>query len=96
MKGAPTIIFNPYVEAFINSSGNEGMAKFGTGDVLTGIIASMIAQSDNIENAVIASVYLHGLSADLLLDKLTEFGVTASGIMNNIPKAIKFLRKSVV
>jgi NAD(P)H-hydrate epimerase len=96
LKGAPTIIFNPEGEAFINSSGNEGMAKFGTGDVLTGLIASMIAQSGEIENAVIASVYLHGLSADLLLDKLTEFGVSASGIMNNIPRAIKFLRKSVV
>ena len=93
---APTMIFNPAGEVFINSSGNEGMAKFGTGDVLTGLIAAMISQSANIEQAVIASVYIHGLAADLLLDNLTEFCITADDISNNLPKAIKFLRKSIV
>ncbi len=96
LKGAPTMIFNPVGEVFINTSGNEGMAKFGTGDVLTGIIAAMLSQSDDIESALITSVYLHGLSADLLLEKLTEFGITASDIMNNFPAAIKFLRNSIV
>jgi ADP-dependent NAD(P)H-hydrate dehydratase / NAD(P)H-hydrate epimerase len=96
LKGAPTIIFNPAGEVFINTSGNEGMAKFGTGDVLTGVIAAMLSQSSDIESALISSVYLHGLSADLLLEKLTEYGITASDIMNNIPAAIKFLRNSIV
>jgi NAD(P)H-hydrate epimerase len=96
LKGAPTIIFNPLGEVFINTSGNEGMAKFGTGDVLTGILAAMLAQSNDIESAVISSVYLHGLSADLLLEKLTEYGITAGDLMNNIPAAIKFLRNSIV
>ena len=96
LKGAPTIIFIPNGDALINTTGNPGMAKFGTGDVLTGVIASFIAQKKNIEEAVIASVYLHSLSADLLLNKSTEFGYTASDISKNISSAIKFLRKTFV
>ncbi len=94
LKGAPTIIFLPSGEALINSAGNPGMAKFGTGDVLTGVIAGLISQLKNIEDAVIAAVYLHSLAADLLLNKYTEFGYTASDIIDNLPNAIKFLRKS--
>jgi len=94
LKGAPTIIFLPSGEALINSTGNPGMAKFGTGDVLTGVIAGLAAQLKNIEDAVIAGVYIHSLSADLLLNKFTEYGYTASDIINNLPNAIKFLRKS--
>ncbi|HSP86527.1 MAG TPA: NAD(P)H-hydrate dehydratase [Ignavibacteriaceae bacterium] len=94
LKGAPTIIFLPSGEAIINSTGNPGMAKFGTGDVLTGVIAGLISQLKNIEDGVIAGVYLHSLAADLLLKKYTEFSYTASDISDNLPNAIKFLRKS--
>lgn len=91
LKGAPTIIFNPGGEAIINSSGNPGMAKFGTGDVLTGFIAGMIAQSESIEEALIVSVYLHSLSADLLIPEKTIYGITSLDIMENLPYAIKFI-----
>ena len=94
LKGAPTIIFLPSEETLINSIGNPGMAKFGTGDVLTGIISGFLAQLKDIETSVITGVYLHSLSADLLVKKSTEYGYTASDIMNNLPNAIKFLRKS--
>ncbi len=94
LKGAPTIIFNPKGIAFINTSGNPGMAKIGTGDVLTGALAGLISQSKNIEQAVISGVYMHSLAADLLLKKFTEYGYTASDILNNLPQAINFLRKS--
>jgi NAD(P)H-hydrate epimerase len=94
IKGAPSIIFNPDGEAFINSTGNPGLAKFGTGDVLTGVIAGLFAQIKNAEEAAICGVYLHSLTADLLEDKLTEFSYTASDIMNNLFESIKFLRKS--
>ncbi len=94
LKGAPTIIFTPGGDALINTTGNPGMAKFGTGDVLTGVIASFIAQKKNKEEAIISSVYLHSLAADLLLEKNTEFGYTASDISRNISSAIKFLRKT--
>ena len=96
LKGAPTIIFTKNGDALINSAGNAGMAKFGTGDVLTGIIAGFSAVSNNFENSIISAVYLHSLSADLLLDEYTEFGITATLIIENLHNAINFLRKSFI
>ncbi len=96
LKGAPTIIFNPEGEAFINSNGNPGMAKFGTGDVLTGIIASFISQSSEIEDVLISAVYIHSLAADLLVEDRTEFGFTATEIIEKIPYAIKFIVNSFI
>jgi len=96
LKGAPTLVFTPKGEMLINSVGNPGMAKFGTGDVLTGIIAGFIAQSKEIESALISAIYLHSLSADLLLEKKTEYSFTAQDILENLPDAIKFIRKSII
>jgi NAD(P)H-hydrate epimerase len=96
LKGAPTIIFTPNGEALINSTGNPALAKFGTGDVLTGMLAGLLAQQRDIEKAVIAAVYLHGLSADILISSKTEYSLLAGDIMNHIPAAIKFLRNSIV
>jgi ADP-dependent NAD(P)H-hydrate dehydratase / NAD(P)H-hydrate epimerase len=96
LKGAPTIIFNPAGEIFINSAGNPGMAKFGTGDVLTGIIAGFLAQTDEIEEALISAVYLHSLAADLLLEEKTEYGLTSEDLIQGLPNAIKFILKSFV
>jgi NAD(P)H-hydrate epimerase len=96
LKGAPTIIFNPKGEALINSAGNPGLAKFGSGDVLTGLIAAFISQSNDIENALIASVYIHSLTADILLDDKSEFGINAEDLVENIPSTITFLRNSFV
>ena len=70
------------------------MAKFGTGDVLTGVIAGFAAQSKDIEKAVIAGVYIHSLAADLLVKKYTEYGYTAKDIITKLPDAIRFLRKT--
>lgn len=96
LKGAPTIIFNPKGEAFINTTGNSGMAKFGSGDVLTGLIAGLLSQSKNPEASAIAGVYLHSLSADLLLAQKSISNYLASDIMNNYPYAVKFLEESIV
>lgn len=96
LKGAPTIIFNPAGDAIINTAGNPGMAKFGTGDVLSGVIGGLISQSKDIESSVLAAVYLHSLSADLLITDYTVFGFTATDILNNLPKAIKFIRDTFV
>jgi hydroxyethylthiazole kinase-like uncharacterized protein yjeF len=96
LKGAPTIIFNPKGEVFINTTGNSGMAKFGSGDVLTGIIAGFLAQNKNLEAAAISGVYLHSLSADLLLNKKPVSSYQASEIMLNLPNAINFLEESIV
>lgn len=94
LKGAPTIIFTPEGDSLINTTGNPGMAKFGTGDVLTGVIASFVAQKKNPEESVVAAVYIHSLSADLLLNKYTEYGYTATDISKNVSSAINFLRKT--
>lgn len=94
LKGSPTIIFTPEGDSLINTSGNPGMAKFGTGDVLTGVLAGFLAQSKNIEEAVICGVYIHSLAADMLLTNYTEYGYTANDIIKNLPKAIKFLKKT--
>lgn len=96
LKGAPTIICNPDEEIFINSCGNPGLAKFGSGDVLTGLIASFIAQQNNVEGALISAVYIHSLTADLIQKSESEFGIIPEKLIKGIPKTIKFLRKSVV
>lgn len=96
LKGAPTIIFTPDGDSLINSTGNAALAKFGTGDVLTGMIAGLMAQQKDIENAIIAAVYIHGLAADLMVTKTTEYSLLAGDLINYIPDAIKFLRNSVV
>jgi NAD(P)H-hydrate epimerase len=96
LKGAPTIIFTPDGDALINSSGNPALAKFGTGDVLTGMIAGMMAQQVDVEKAVVTGVYLHGLAADLLISKKTEYSLLASDIIDYLPDSIKFLRNSFV
>lgn len=96
LKGAPTIIFNSGGEAFINTVGNPGLAKFGSGDVLTGVIAGFLAQSENIEEALISAVYIHSLTADLLLEEKTEYGYTSEDLIEGIPYAIKFILKSFV
>ncbi|MFZ1288653.1 MAG: NAD(P)H-hydrate dehydratase [Melioribacteraceae bacterium] len=96
LKGAATMLFNQNGEVFINTSGNPGLAKFGSGDVLSGIITSFIAQTKNIEKSAISSVYIHGLTADLIADEESEFGITPKKLINHFPKTIKFLRKSFV
>ena len=66
LKGARTLIAHPDGRVAINTSGNPAMAKGGSGDLLTGLIAGLLAQyPDNAAQAVEAAVYLHGLAADL-------------------------------
>lgn len=96
LKGAPTIILNPDGESFINTSGNSGMAKFGSGDVLVGILAGLLSQNRSSESAAIAGVYLHSLSADLLLPEKPISNYLASDIMNNYPSTVKFIEDSIV
>ncbi|MCW8824104.1 MAG: NAD(P)H-hydrate dehydratase, partial [Ignavibacteriaceae bacterium] len=96
LKGAPTIIFNPEGEALINTTGNPALAKFGTGDVLTGLLAGLLSQQTDIEKSIVTGVYLHSLAADLLVAKRTMLDILASDIQNYIPQTIKFLENSIV
>ena len=94
LKGAPTIIFTPGGDALINSTGNPGMAKFGVGDVLTGVIAGIMSQGKDIEKSVVVGVYLHSLAADLLLKDKTEYAYTAEDIIKSLPSGFRFLRRT--
>lgn len=96
LKGAPTIIFNPNGESLINTTGNPALAKFGTGDVLTGFIAGLLAQQKDAEKAVFTAVYIHSLAADILAHKRTKLDILATDIQNYVPQTIKFLENSIV
>ena len=80
----------------INTTGNPALAKFGTGDVLTGFIAGLLAQQKDKEKAIVTAVYLHSLAADILAEKRTKLDILASDIQRYIPPTIKFLENSVV
>ena len=96
LKGAPTIIFTPSGDSLINTTGNPALAKFGTGDVLTGFLAGLLSQQNDIEKSLVTGVYLHSLAADLLAAKRTKLDILATDIQNYIPQTIKFLENSIV
>lgn len=87
LKGSQTVIATPEGAAFINPTGNPGMATGGTGDVLTGMIAAWIGQLGDIESACKVAVYLHGLAGDLAASSLGEVALTASDIINSLGEA---------
>lgn len=93
LKGAGTIITSSAGRTYINTSGNPGMATGGMGDVLTGIIAGLLCQGLNCEEASAAGVYLHGMAGDTLYDKL-GFGYSASELEDSIPYSISELLKA--
>lgn len=86
LKGAGTITSDGD-RCAINTTGNAGLATAGTGDVLTGIIASLIAQGADAYDAAVAGVYVHGLAGDLAAAKLTGRCVVASDVLSFLPKA---------
>ncbi len=89
LKGAGTVIAHPDGTAFVNPTGNAGMASGGMGDVLTGLIAGFVTQGYSPETASHMGVYLHGAAADALAAQLGPFGYLASEVMNAIPGEIK-------
>ncbi len=93
LKGAGTVVAFPVedcdCELWINSSGNAGMAKAGSGDVLSGLLASFLAQKLPLREAVLSAVYLHGLSADLRASELTERALTPEDTLAGLPAAFR-------
>ncbi len=84
LKGANTSISTPDGKLFINSTGNPGMATAGSGDVLTGIVLSLLAQDYHPQTAAILAVYLHGLAGDIAAFKSGFEALIASDIIDNI------------
>lgn len=91
LKGPDTLVAISPEKAYTNTTGNPGMATAGSGDVLTGIIASLAGQGLSPEDAAKAGVFVHGLSGDLAACKCGEYGLTASDIADHVPFAIKEL-----
>ncbi len=91
LKGARTIIAHPDGRAAVNTSGNPGMAKGGSGDVLTGVIAGLVAQfPHDTAHAVEAAVWLHGLAADLAVRDTDEHTLLATETLSRFSSAFRF------
>jgi len=94
-KGHPTLVVAPGGRAYTNTTGSPALATAGTGDVLTGILAALVAQHVPAFQAAELAVYLHGLAGDLAEKEKTEPGVIASDVIDKIPAALqKMSRKA--
>jgi NAD(P)H-hydrate epimerase len=96
LKGARTIIASTDGCVFINATGNPGMATAGTGYVLAGIIAGLIAQSVLPIEATKAGVFLNGMAGDMVAQEKGDYGLLASDIIEMIPQAIKRIQTQAV
>ncbi|MFZ0282493.1 MAG: NAD(P)H-hydrate dehydratase [Bacteroidales bacterium] len=94
LKGACSSIATPGGKVYFNSTGNPGMATAGSGDVLTGVILSLLAQGYNPENAALTGVFLHGLAGDIAASKSGYESTNASDIINNIGNAFLKIRSN--
>lgn len=88
LKGSPTVTAFPDGEIFINTTGNAGMATAGSGDVLTGVIAGLVAQGLSSHDAAVSGVYVHGLAGDIAARQGGIAGMMANDIVKALPAAI--------
>ena len=86
-KGAPSLISDGKY-GYINTRGNPGLATAGTGDVLSGVIASFISQGYNILESTVISTYIHGYAADKKSHSISERGMIASDLLIEIGKKL--------
>ena len=93
LKGHQTLVAEPDGHVFVNPTGNPGMASGGMGDVLSGMIAALLARGADPLDAACAGVYLHGLAGDILKEEMGDTGLAASDLAERIPHAIQRVRK---
>ncbi len=91
LKGAHTVIAGPDGHVVINPTGNPGMAKGGSGDVLTGIVGALLAREIEPAAALRAGCYVHGLAGDVAGRDRGEYGMLASDIIESLPAALRAL-----
>jgi hydroxyethylthiazole kinase-like uncharacterized protein yjeF len=89
LKGAHTLLADPDGRLWINTTGNPGMATGGTGDVLTGVLGGLLAQSIALPNAATAAIFLHGLAGDLAARHTGEAGLIARDLIAQLPAAFR-------
>ena len=91
LKGARTLVAYPNGRVAVNTTGNPGMAKGGSGDLLTGFVAGLLAQyKEEAQRAVEAAVFLHGLAADLAVRDLDEHTLLATDTLPHLSQAFRF------
>ncbi|MFY9175793.1 MAG: NAD(P)H-hydrate dehydratase [Caldicoprobacterales bacterium] len=91
LKGAVSIVAHPEGNIYLNSSGNAGMGTGGSGDVLTGLIASMVAQGYSPYDAAVYGCYIHGRAGDYAREKWGETGMIAGNLLDELPLVFKDL-----
>ena len=92
LKGHRTIVAGPDGRAYLNTTGNDGLAKGGSGDVLAGLITSFLAQGMDALEAAAAAVWIHGKAGDQMAEQYGRRGMTASNVMlEGIPAVLKEL-----
>lgn len=91
LKGVVTIITTLEQEVYINSTGSSALATAGTGDVLAGLIAGLLAQGLSTKKAALLGVYLHGLAGEIVAAEKGERGVIAGDVVEAVPLALKDL-----
>lgn len=91
LKGHRTIVADSKGKVFVNCTGNPGMAKAGSGDVLAGITAAFLGQSANAYDAAKLAVYAHGMAADLAVEQTGQLSLLATDIINKLPLVLKKL-----
>jgi NAD(P)H-hydrate epimerase len=89
LKSYRSVVATPQGEVWINSTGGPNLAVAGSGDVLTGVIAGLLAQGLKPKAALLAGIYLHGRAGDELAKRLGDRGTLASEIADEVPKVIK-------
>ncbi len=95
LKGAHTSIAFPDGNCWFNTNGNPGMATAGSGDVLTGIILSLLGQGYTPGNSALLGVYLHGLAGDLAAEASSEESLIAGDIIESLGLAFQYLKGSI-
>lgn len=93
LKGHFSMLVTPKGQVFFNSTGNAGMAKGGSGDVLTGIITSFLAQGINPQEAAILGMYIHGLAGDIAAEEKGMRSMLPSDIIDSLPAAFKVIEE---
>jgi ADP-dependent NAD(P)H-hydrate dehydratase / NAD(P)H-hydrate epimerase len=94
LKGAPTVIADATGRVFVNPTGNSGMATAGSGDVLTGLIAGLLAQGLSALDAALCGVYLHGLAGDLAAEEGNPRSLIAGDLLGRIGAAYSLVESA--
>lgn len=95
LKGAPTVTATPDGDVIVNATGNPGMATAGSGDVLSGIIGTLLSQQVSPSAAAYCGAYVHGLAGDIAKASLGERALMAMDILHKIPSALNTIEKNL-